>query len=130
MPNSLEIYIISCGPTLDFSAKNKAGHTPLETAANSAFSSCLGLLKKHSNKAEDSGSSDNAQVWYCHAALQSCLCLTSHNADIWLLSNQDVDFKCTARGVNLVSQRPIPSRRYSRLFCSNAYETWAVLLIP
>lgn len=62
MPNSLEIFVISCGSSLDFDIKNKAGHTPLEVAANSAFSSCLTLLKKHSNKDGDTGSNDNVQV--------------------------------------------------------------------
>ena len=62
MPNTLEIYIISCGSSLNFNCKNKAGHSPLEMAANSAFSSCLTLLKKHSNKADDAGSLDNVEV--------------------------------------------------------------------
>lgn len=66
MPNALEIYLMSCGQSLDFDAKNKAGLTPLQVAANSAFSSCLTLLKKYScngAKTEDlNGTSANGKV--------------------------------------------------------------------
>lgn len=63
MANSLEIYLISCGDSIDFAVKNKSGHTPLEIAANSAFSPCLTLLKKHSSKTvEARRSRSNSQV--------------------------------------------------------------------